>query len=183
MADQDQLANARLAYQEVCKSYQAIVDFRAKLLGFLPLASGAGAYVVLSKEPSPPWAWVAGLFGFVVTFGLFLYELRGLQRAAALEQAGRELEVDLGLASGQFREQPEPYLRGFVDPRGAAWVIYPTVEASWLYLIAVGRLGTFWAAVVAALLAVGIGWWMARRQSALRAQLPSAAGTAPAEAA
>jgi hypothetical protein len=61
MVDQEQLANLRLAYQEVCKSYQAIVDFRAKLLGFLPLASGAGAYAVLSKEPMPNWAWVAGL--------------------------------------------------------------------------------------------------------------------------
>ena len=171
MADQEQVANARLAYQEVCKSYQAIVDFRAKLLGFLPLASGLGAYAVLSKEPSPPWEWVAGLFGFMITLGLFLYELRGLQRAAALEQAGRELEVELGVANGQFREQPEPYLRGFVDPRGAAWVIYPTVQAGWLYLIAVGRLGTLLAALLAIVLAVGIGWWMARQHSAARLDL------------
>jgi hypothetical protein len=170
VADADQIANARIAYQEVCKSYQSIVDFRAKLLGFLPLASGAGAYAVLSKEPSPPWEWVAGLFGFMITLGLFLYELRGLQRAASLEQAGRELEQQLGLASGQFREQPEAYLRGFVDPRGAAWIIYPTVEASWLYLIAVGRLGTFWAVLVAVILAIGIGVWMARRHSTVRAE-------------
>src|SRR3954454_2358555 len=98
MADQEQLASARLAYQEVCKSYQAIVDFRAKLLGFLPLASGAGAFAVLHNDPIPRWSWVAGAFGFAVTLGLFLYELRGLQRAAALEQAGRELETQLGLA-------------------------------------------------------------------------------------
>src|SRR4051812_18525460 len=118
MADQDELANLRLAYQEVCKSYQAIVDFRAKLLGFLPLASGAGAFAVLSKDPIPTWSWAAGAFGFAITLGLFLYELRGLQRAGALEQTGREIEVALGLASGQFREQPAPQLRGFVDPRG-----------------------------------------------------------------
>ena len=106
MADQEQLVSARLAYQEVCKSYQAIVDFRAKLLGFLPLASGVGAYAVLSKETPPAWEWVAGLFGFMVTLGLFLYELRGLQRAAALEQVGRELEAEIGLTNGQFQEQP-----------------------------------------------------------------------------
>src|SRR4051794_32631860 len=40
MADADLLANVRLAYQEICKSYQAIIDFRVKLLGFLPLSSG-----------------------------------------------------------------------------------------------------------------------------------------------
>jgi hypothetical protein len=179
VTDQDQLANARLAYQEVCKSYQAIVDFRAKLLGFLPLASGAGAYAVLSKEPSPAWQWVAGLFGFAITLGLFLYELRGLQRAAALERAGRELELQMSLSSGQFREQPEPYLRGFVDPRGAAWVIYPTVQASWLYLIAEGRLGPFWAGVVAIVLGLAIGWWMARRHASVaHPELRSAPTTA-----
>ena len=37
---QDQLTNLRLGYQEVCKTHQGIADFRAKLLGFLPLASG-----------------------------------------------------------------------------------------------------------------------------------------------
>src|SRR5215216_2207404 len=161
MADQEQLANLRLAYQEVCKSYQSIIDFRVKLLGFLPLASGAGAYAVLSREPIPTWAWVAGVFGFAITLGLFLYELRGLQRAAALEQAGRRLELDLGLTSGQFRGQPEAALHGFVDPRGAAWLIYPTVQGSWLYLAGVRQLGTFWAAVAAVILAIALGWWMA----------------------
>jgi hypothetical protein len=162
MADQEQLVSARLAYQEVCKSYQAIVDFRAKLLGFLPLASGVGAYAVLSKDTPPPWEWVAGLFGFMVTLGLFLYELRGLQRAAALEQVGRELEAEIGLTNGQFQEQPVARLGGFVDPKGAAWVIYPTVEASWLYLV-FARLGVLTAAVVAIVLAIAIGWWMARQ--------------------
>src|SRR5262249_51955691 len=77
----------------------------------------------------------------------------------------------------QFREQPEPYLRGFVDARGAAWLIYPTVEASWLYLVGVQRLGTFWAGVVAVIAAITIGWWMARRHSAAQAaiQAPAAA--------
>ena len=81
MADPDQTANARLAYQEVCKSYQAIVDFRVKLLGFLPLATGLGAYGVLGKDEIPAWSWVAGIFGFLITLGLFLYELRGLPMA------------------------------------------------------------------------------------------------------
>src|SRR5918911_3750533 len=93
-SEQDQLANVRLAYQELCKSYQSIVDFRAKLLGFLPLASGASFYALLGggKDPVPYYAWVAGLFGFLITLGLFFYELRGLQRAAALERSGRHLE-------------------------------------------------------------------------------------------
>jgi hypothetical protein len=177
MADAEQLNNLRLAYQEVCKSYQAIADFRAKLLGFLPLASGAGAYAVLSKEPTPAWAWVAGVFGFAITLGLFLYELRGLRRAAALEQVGRDLELQLGLSTGQFRDQPDAPLHGFIDARGAAWLIYPAVQASWLYLVGVQRLGTFWAGVAAVIAAIAIGWWMGRRQAAVHALVQPAAST------
>src|SRR5690348_15762443 len=92
--------NLRLAYTELCKSYQAIVDFRAKLLGLLPLASGAGFFALLGngKDPVPYYAWVAGLFGFAITVGLFFYELRGLQRATALEHTGRQLESQLGVS-------------------------------------------------------------------------------------
>jgi hypothetical protein len=34
--------NLKIIYQELCNSYRAIDDFRTKLLGFLPLATGAG---------------------------------------------------------------------------------------------------------------------------------------------
>jgi hypothetical protein len=137
--------NLRLAYQELCKSYQAIMDFRAKLLGFLPLASGVSFFALLGdgKDPVPYYAWVAGLFGFAITLGLFFYELRGLQRAATLERTGRQLEAELGLstAGGQFSVQPSAHLHGFVDPRGAAWLIYPTVLAGWAYIAGLQRLG------------------------------------------
>jgi hypothetical protein len=35
----------KAAYQELCHSYRAIDDFRAKLLGFLPLATGTGIFL------------------------------------------------------------------------------------------------------------------------------------------
>jgi hypothetical protein len=164
--DQDQLGNARLEYQEICKSYQSIGDTRLKLLGFLPLSSGVGIYAVIGDGGSsiPPFAWVAGLFGFLVTLGLFFYELRGLQRSAALERIGRELETSLGLAAtGQFSAQPEGSLGGLVDVRGAAWVIYTTVLGAWAYLTFVRNLGTFWAALVAAAIALIVSFVLARR--------------------
>jgi hypothetical protein len=174
--DQDQLGNARLAYQEICKSYQSIADTRLKLLGFLPIASGAGIYAVLGDGGSsiPPFAWVAGLFGFLVTLGLFFYELRGLQRASTLEQSGRELEVSLGLTNGQFGAQPEGYLGGLVDARAAAWIIYTTVMGGWIYLTFVRNVGTFWAALVAAGLALAVAFWLSRlNMSAQPRQLPT----------
>lgn len=161
--------NLRLAYQELCKSYQAIVDFRAKLLGFLPLASGASFFALLGqgKDPVPYYAWVAGFFGFAITLGLFFYELRGLQRASALEQTGRELEAALGLTNGQFGTEPSGRLHGFVDARGAAWLIYPAVLAGWAYMAGLQHLGVFWAAVVGVAVAVAVGMWLARRMRRL----------------
>lgn len=41
--------NLRTAYKELCNSYRAIDDFRAKLLGFLPLATG-GVFLLHSKR-------------------------------------------------------------------------------------------------------------------------------------
>jgi hypothetical protein len=32
----------KLEYEQICSSHQAITDFRGKLLGLLPLATGAG---------------------------------------------------------------------------------------------------------------------------------------------
>jgi hypothetical protein len=176
--------NLRLIYTELCKSYQSIVDFRAKLLGFLPLASGAGFFALLGngKDPVPYYAWVAGLFGFAITLGLFFYELRGLQRSAALERAGRELEGQLGLTSGQFSAQPSPDLHGFVDARGAAWLIYPSVLAGWAYIAALQRVGVLWAVVVGVVIAVAVAVWFARRlrsgeATAQRTELAPAATT------
>lgn len=64
----------RTAYQEVCRSYHAIADFRAKLLGLLPLASGTGIYLLAKGDTN--YLVPLGIFGFVVTLGLFVYEIR-----------------------------------------------------------------------------------------------------------
>jgi hypothetical protein len=169
-----------MAYQELCKSYQSIVDFRAKLLGFLPLASGASLFALLGdgKEGVPYYAWVVGVFGFAITLGLFFYELRGLQREAVLERTGRQLEAELGLDNGQFSVEPRARVHGFIDDRGAAWVIYPAVLAAWAYLAGLQQLGVWWATIVGILIAVGLAAWFARRQKAIDAH--HAAQVAPA---
>lgn len=43
----------RGVYQEICLSYRAIDDFRARLLGLLPVISGAGVCLLLGRGPGP----------------------------------------------------------------------------------------------------------------------------------
>src|SRR5688572_14466927 len=86
------------SYQEVCNSYHAIDDVRIRLMGLLPLISGAGIVLLLKPEVLdlagryyPP----IGLFGFVVSLGLLLFEVRGVQQCYALIALGKEVEKSL----------------------------------------------------------------------------------------
>jgi hypothetical protein len=163
----------RFAYTEVCKSHQGIADFRAKLLALLPAVSGAGIFLILGDD-TPKLGAVElaaiGLFGFAVTFGLFMYELRGIQHCHALrDQAGRlEQALKVPDGCGQFRDRTQSRLHGLVGVEAASWLVYTAVLVSWLY---VAVHGTDWReelgiALLALYLAV-IGFWL--RSKRLRA--------------
>jgi hypothetical protein len=135
----------RLEYSEVCKRHEAIKEFRAKLLALLPLASGAGVFLLLSKKGEPIAAahlGVIGIFGMVITVGLFFHELRGIQHCNDLIRRAKSLEELLKLESGQFSSGSKAYWRGVVGATGAACLIYPATLAAWGYLVG-----------------VGFGWW------------------------
>ena len=40
----------KIAYEEICKAHDGIAEFRAKLLTLLPIASGAGIFLLLKWE-------------------------------------------------------------------------------------------------------------------------------------
>jgi hypothetical protein len=96
------------AYQEVCKSHSGITDFRAKLLALLPIASGTGAGLLVLLGKGKMSDTVAGLlvglgiFGAVVTIGLFLYELRQIDVCKQLRNHAAWIEHELGIKAGQF---------------------------------------------------------------------------------
>jgi hypothetical protein len=147
-------------YQEICNNYRAIDDLRMKLMGALPLASGIGILLPVSRVSNfQEWfnEWTGflllplGLFGFLITFGLFLFEHRGMQRCMGLIKAGREIEdaVKGGKEApeGSFLSTPDrvrvvsrhPLKEDdkhsssiSADARGTARVIYPTVLATWV---------------------------------------------------
>ena len=134
----------RAAYQQVCTSYHAIDDFRAKLLGFLPLVSAGALFGVLNGtqlDPATgtlagPTLLPLGIFGVVVTLGLFSYEIYGIKKCDALIRGGKSLERSLHVA-GHFESRPRE-VASFINEPFAAGMIYPAVLAAWTYLAAVG---------------------------------------------
>ena len=132
-----QAVNSRTAYQELCNSYRAIDDFRTKLLGFLPLATIAGIFVLATDkekaEFAQPYFWPIGAFGFVITLGLFFFEIYGIKKCTHLIRAGIKLEEGLNINCGQFSRRPYG-VAGLINEPLASGVIYPAVLAAWTFL-------------------------------------------------
>lgn len=129
-----QYGNLKSVYDQLCISYRAIDDFRAKLLGLLPLASAGGIFLLLNQLPDGATSRLGpiGAFGSVVTLGLFAYEIFGIKKCHALIQAGQQIEGLLRV-DGQFIHRPREVL-GFINEPFAAGIIYPAVLAAWIFL-------------------------------------------------
>ncbi len=75
-------------YNELCTSYRAIDDFRAKLLGLIPLVTGTGISLLFEKIQNAQdipietkgLLTAIGVFGALITLGLFSYEIFGIKK-------------------------------------------------------------------------------------------------------
>src|SRR5271166_4247416 len=120
-------------YDQLCASYRSIDEFRAKLLGFLPLATGAGILFTAKESPDLlKFSHPIAVFGFLITFGLYCYEIYGVTKCAELIRTGKKIEFAQNV-QGQFVSRPQALL-GFINEPFAAGVIYPAVLASWTFL-------------------------------------------------
>lgn len=133
-------------YEQVCSAHNEISEFRAKLLALLPIASGTGIFLLLSEKITAEATIhlvAVGMFGALITLGLFLYELRGIHRCHTLRECGKTLERDLmkDNCTGMFTVERASVLKGFVGVTWAALIIYPTVIGAWSYVASVGYFG------------------------------------------
>ncbi len=139
----------KAAYAEICQAHNQIADFRAKLLALLPIASSGGILVLLGQaEPTNGLTGTAiGVLAALLTFGIYLYELRGIGRCNELNKSGSELEKHvLGPlhSHGAFSCKRERV--SYASNTNAALIIYPTMISGWV-LVALDSwkevLGTF----------------------------------------
>lgn len=133
-------------YSEICKSYQAIDDFRTKLLGFLPLTSLAGIFLLdpsrmpgLGDMLSHELLGFAAIFAALLTLALFGYEVRGIRRSHHLITEGMHIEQELGISHGQFHICADEHAdaqspSSIFNAKFLACVIYSGVFAAWLFL-------------------------------------------------
>lgn len=146
-------------YEQICTSYHAIDDFRAKLLALLPFATGAGIFLLLNKDAVTadlkPFFGPIGLFGFVITLGLFVYEIYGIRKCHALIVGGKQIEGWLHIA-GPFTGRPRD-VRGFINEPFASGIIYPAVMAAWTFIgLVFVKSQAWWIALVVFSLGLGL---------------------------
>jgi hypothetical protein len=159
----------RELYSQVCQSYRAIDDFRMKLLGLLPIATGAGVLALLSSgkvdlnadsaDAAQTQQILIGVavFGIAITLGLFAYELHGIKKCGRLIKIGARIERDMGSSGGyfgQFATRPHRVGR-VIDVPLASCLVYPASLAVWVFVGLVSVSGWF-AVTASGLVMVGL---------------------------
>ena len=130
-----ELVGADRVYQDLCAGIRATDDISFKLIGLVPLLSGAGILTLFINQTTvhEKVGLVAflGLYAAAVSLGLFRWELRNIQtcgwlaaRAAALDQA---IAVD-------SRAPPKPERPQKIGKTEAEKFIYSITILSWLVM-------------------------------------------------
>jgi hypothetical protein len=138
-------------YNELAKAHQATIDLRVKLLAALPAFTGVGLGLILANSAGIGSSNARGLeagqlialgvFGFFVSLGLFMYELRNIQECVALIDKGAALEGLVGAPTGQFLARPRR--KGWISTRRASHLVYGSVLLAWLALTVYGLVEVF----------------------------------------
>jgi hypothetical protein len=138
------LSNERL-YTEICSDIRATDEISFKLLGLVPIVSGAAFVTLFFREDlaaKPPLLVTLALFAALITLGLFRWELRNIQRCEWLRRRAKALEKGLAVADtdpAQLASQPEPPL-GIGKTEAEKWIYSITILA-WLSIppVVLGR--------------------------------------------
>jgi hypothetical protein len=131
--------DAKYLYDQICANIRATDEISLKLLGFVPLVSGAGITFLISSDAvlsNAGLAAIVGVLGAFVTGGLYSWEVRNANACAWLVEVGSQLEHEVfGLPQGQFLNRPRPSLRGHsVGKRDAEKIVYGVTMIAWLLL-------------------------------------------------
>jgi hypothetical protein len=119
-------------YEAIQKGIADTDNISFKLIGFVPLVSGAALLTILFDRTKLPLAVMSlvALFAAAITLGLLWWELRNIQTCHWFILLARELEQKT-VTELDFTRPASP---GGVGKHGAAKIIYGTTVICWLIL-------------------------------------------------
>jgi hypothetical protein len=139
----------KLDFSETAAHFRALADIRFKLLALVPTLAGVGVGALTKADPEVSAG--VGVIGWIVTFGLILYELRNTELYDAANQRLRFLEEAFQFPSsrsvtgpgGAHRERPGRDYTFFgiriIHDRALA-LVYATSLGGWTFLVIDGLL-------------------------------------------
>jgi hypothetical protein len=122
-------------YNNICTNIRFTDDISFKLLGLVPLFSGAGMLVAVLKTEYTwsPAIYAIAAFGALVTLGLFRWELRNIQTCDWLIARGADVEQkEDEKRAGQFYQRANAPMG--VGKTEAEKLIYGVTIFTWLSL-------------------------------------------------
>ena len=135
---------ASTLYRETCNNIRATDEISFKLLGLVPLVSGAGIFFIsLDKQfASSLFAMIISFFGAIVTIALFIWEWRNINNCISFSEYAEILEAyvfrdklgklgDSPQASGQFSGRGKSKI---IKKRNAELILYTVTIIAWLVL-------------------------------------------------
>jgi hypothetical protein len=145
----------KAVYGEICRRDESIWDIRLRLMAALPVVSGTAVGILITRKSTDELLLIPfGLFGALVTAGLFLYERRQIQICENLLGAGRKIEEALKITRGRFRglsgdkRVKRARLRRFysyklVSVPTAGWFVYGASFGAWVFVFGLGLYHAF----------------------------------------
>ena len=134
MTDDSRRASASTVYSELCERLRFTDEISFKLLGFVPLVSGATFAVVLLKGDSflSPAVYYLSALGALITLCLFGWELRNLKTCNHLCH-----RIDSFPGANPTYENEAPWLigkKGRIGKTQVEKLLYSVLTLSWLTL-------------------------------------------------
>jgi len=132
-------------YEKCYDGYQKVDEIRFNLLRFFPLSSGLtilGSLYIVDKNNQSiiiPYHCELGFFGLIVSIGLLIYELKGIEKCTQFIYLGAWIETKM--KENIVQKEPTGYftqlLKGnsiITEPLASAF-IYSIVLALWTYVM------------------------------------------------
>jgi len=139
--------NSESVYKEICQNIRETDSISFKLLNLVPLGStlGGGLLTILQKnsllQNSPPSVSAAAivllsLAGTIIVFGLYIWELRNIQKCKWLIARAADLEPQGAVQYKGWEEQTKTWSKTLAES-----LIYIASMFIWLIPIVMLRIG------------------------------------------